>query len=94
MPADHNTPPKISILGFTVVRLDPAVIRDTVLAALTQRHFHGGDSENDYRVAVIKKDDPSTVIWESEPGIAPKQPGNPRQPHRGNPTPRPLVRET
>lgn len=70
MPPDHTTPPKISILGFTVVRLDPAVIRDTVLAALTQRHFHGGDSENDYRVAVVKKDDSSTLIWESEPGIA------------------------
>jgi signal transduction histidine kinase len=70
MPADHNTPPKISILGFTVVRLDPAVIRDTILAALTQRHFHGGDSENDYRVAVVKKDDSSALIWESEPGIA------------------------
>jgi two-component system sensor histidine kinase SenX3 len=63
-------PPKIQILGFTIVRLDPAVIRETVLAALTQRHFHGGDSEVDYRVAVIKKDQPGTVIWESEPGIA------------------------
>jgi hypothetical protein len=70
IPPDHNGPPKISILGFTVVRLDPAVIRDTVLAALTRRHFHGDDSENDYRVAVVKKDDPATIIWESEPGIA------------------------
>ena len=24
----------------------------------------------DYRVAVVRKDDPSTVVWESEPGIA------------------------
>ena len=70
MPADHNGPPKISILGFTIVRLDPVVIRDTLLTALTQRHFHGGDSEMDYRVAVVKKDDPASVVWESEPGIA------------------------
>jgi signal transduction histidine kinase len=70
MPEDHNSPPKISILGFTIVRLDPVVIRDTLLTALTQRHFHGGDSEMDYRVAVVKKDDPASVIWESEPGIA------------------------
>ena len=70
MPEDHNSPPKISILGFTIVRLDPVVIRDTLLTALTQRHFHGGDSEMDYRVAVVKKDDPASVVWESEPGIA------------------------
>jgi signal transduction histidine kinase len=70
MPGDRQGPPKIAILGFTIVRLDPAVIRDTILAALTQRHFHGGDSEVDYRVAVVKKDEPATVVWESEPGIA------------------------
>lgn len=70
MPEDHNGPPKISILGFTIVRLDPVVIRDTLLTALTQRHFHGGDSEMDYRVAVVKKNDPASVVWESEPGIA------------------------
>jgi len=70
MPEDHKGPPKISILGFTIVQLDPVVIRDTVLAALTNRHFHGNDAEVDYRVVVVKKDDPQTVIWESEPGIA------------------------
>jgi two-component system sensor histidine kinase SenX3 len=71
---DHSGPPRITVLGFTIVRLDPAVVRDTILAALTQRHFHGGDAEVDYRVAVIKKDgkkdDPASVVWESEPGIA------------------------
>jgi len=70
MPEDHRGPPKIWILGFTIVQLDPVVIRDTVLAALTNRHFHGNDAEVDYRVVVVKKDDPQTVIWESEPGIA------------------------
>ena len=70
MPEDHKGPPKIWILGFTIVQLDPVVIRDTVLAALTNRHFHGNDAEVDYRVVVVKKDDPQTVIWESEPGIA------------------------
>ena len=59
MPDDHRGPPKISILGFTIVRLDPVVIRDTLLAALTTRHFHGDDAEVDYRVAVVQKDDPS-----------------------------------
>jgi len=67
---DHRGPPKISILGFTIVRLEPAVLRDTMLAALTARHFHANHSEVDYRVAVVQRDDPSKLVWESEPGIA------------------------
>ena len=67
---DRLNPPKITVLGFTIVRLEPAVLRDTMLAALTARHFHDGDSV-DYRVAVVRRDDPKSVIWESEPGIAP-----------------------
>jgi two-component system, OmpR family, sensor histidine kinase SenX3 len=63
-------PPKITILGFTVVRLDPAVVRDTLLASLARRHFHGDDEEVDYRVAVVHKDDAASVVWESEPGAA------------------------
>lgn len=72
IPENHSTPPKISILGFTIVRLDPAVVRDSMLAALTTRHFHGDGAEADYRVAVVDRDDDTKVIWESEPGIASK----------------------
>jgi len=70
LPEERRGPPKISVLGFTIVRLDPVIVRDTLLAALTTRHFHGGDAEADYRVAVVHRDDPSSVVWESEPGIA------------------------
>ena len=70
MPDGRRGPPKITILGFTLVRLDPAVMRDTLLASLTARHFHGDDDEVDYRVAVVDRNDPSRVVWESEPGIA------------------------
>ncbi len=70
LPDDHRGPPKISILGFTIVRLEPVVLRHTMLAALTARHFHANDSEVDYRVAVVQRDDPSKLVWESEPGIA------------------------
>ena len=70
LPGDHRGPPKISILGFTIVRLEPAVLRDTMLAALTARHFHANDSEVDYRVAVVQRNDPSQLVWESEPGTA------------------------
>ncbi|HEX7281647.1 MAG TPA: HAMP domain-containing sensor histidine kinase [Vicinamibacterales bacterium] len=67
---DQAGPPRISILGFTIVRLDPAVIRDSLLTQLTARHFSGHDSDASYRVAVLRKDDASNVIWESEPGAA------------------------
>lgn len=66
----HTGPPKISILGFTIVRLDPVIIRETILASLAARHFHGDDTEADYRVAVVQRDDPGKVVWESEPGVA------------------------
>ena len=70
LPDQRRGPPKMTVLGFTIVRLDPAIIRDTILASLTTRHFHGSASEVDYRVAVVQKDDVSEVVWESEPGVA------------------------
>lgn len=70
LPDGRRGAPKITILGFTVVRLDPSVVRDTLLASLATRHFHGDNEEVDYRVAVVHKDDPSSVVWESEPGVA------------------------
>ena len=70
LPEERRGPPKISILGFTVVRLDPVILRDTLLASLTSRHFHGDDSEVDYRLAVVQREDQSKVVWESEPGVA------------------------
>jgi two-component system sensor histidine kinase SenX3 len=70
LPDGRRGPPKITILGFTIVRLDPAVVRETVLASLAARHFHGDDEEVDYRVAVVHKDDVKKVVWESERGVA------------------------
>ena len=66
----RHGPPRITMLGFTVVRLDPTVVRETLLASLAARHFHGDDEEVDYRVAVVHKDDASKVVWESEQGVA------------------------
>ena len=69
-PDDHRGPPKITVLGFTIVRLDPTIIRETLLPTLAARHFSEHDSEVDYRVAVLLARDSSKVIWESEPGAA------------------------
>ena len=70
LPDDHRGPPRFTILGFTIVRLDPAVIRDSMLTSLAARHFHANDNEVDYRVAVLQRTDAKTVVWESEPGAA------------------------
>ena len=70
LPDGRRGPPKITILGFTIVRLDPVVVRETLLASLATRHFHGDDEEVDYRVAVVHEDDSANVVWESEPGVA------------------------
>ena len=70
LPDNRRGAPKITVLGFTIVRLDPIVVRDTLLASLAARHFHGDDEEVDYRVAVVQKDDVKQVVWESEPGVA------------------------
>ena len=70
LPDGRRGPPKITVLGFTIVRLDPVVVRETVLASLAARHFHGDDEEVDYRIAVVHKDDQKQVVWESEPGVA------------------------
>jgi hypothetical protein len=70
LPADHRGPPRISILGFTIIRLDPVVIRDTMLSSLTARHFRATDDDVNYRIAVVQREDASQVVWESEPGAA------------------------
>ena len=69
-PPDRRGPPNMTVLGFTIVKTDPQVIRQSLLPALTTKHFHGDDGEVDYRVAVVSHADPSKVIWESQPGAA------------------------
>lgn len=69
-PSDRRSPPRIDILGFTLIRLNPEYVTHTMLPALTARHFHGEGGSADYRIAVTDRREPSQVIWESEPGAA------------------------
>jgi two-component system phosphate regulon sensor histidine kinase PhoR len=41
-----------------------------MLATLAARHFNSTDSELNYRVAVVQREDQKKVVWESEPGVA------------------------
>ncbi len=70
-PDDRRLAPRIDILGFTLIRLDPAVLEGALLPALAARHFHGTEGTNgDYRLAVTDRNDPHHVIWESDEGAA------------------------
>ncbi|MCC7034320.1 MAG: HAMP domain-containing histidine kinase [Acidobacteria bacterium] len=69
-PADHKSPPRIEVRGFTLIRLDREYVRDTLLPTLATRHFHGDDGTVEFRMAVTDREDASKVIWESEPGAA------------------------
>jgi signal transduction histidine kinase len=69
-PSDRRSPPRIDILGFTLVRLDPSYVTQTMLPALTTKHFHGEDGTADYRLAVTDRHDAARVIWESDAGAA------------------------
>jgi signal transduction histidine kinase len=70
LPDERRGPPNITVVGFTIVRLDPAIIRNTLLTALATRHFNSDNAEVDYRIAIVQKDDASKVVWESEAGVA------------------------
>ncbi|HET9704983.1 MAG TPA: HAMP domain-containing sensor histidine kinase [Vicinamibacterales bacterium] len=67
LPEERPGPPRIAIIGFTIVRLSPEVVRDSMLPALMARHFHDEDGAVEYRVAVAHRDDAAKVVWESEP---------------------------
>jgi signal transduction histidine kinase len=69
-PDDHKSPPRIDIRGFTLIRLAPAYLHETMLPTLVARHFQGEDGAAEYRIAVTDRHDTSKVIWESEPGAA------------------------
>ena len=69
-PDDRKSPPRIDILGFTLIRLNPAYLHETMLPTVVARHFQGEDGAVEYRIAVTDRHDTSKVIWESEAGAA------------------------
>jgi len=59
----ERTPP---VFGFTVVQWDMGYIRNQFLPALNESHFTNSDGDR-YRVAVVDGQDPSRVIYQSDP---------------------------
>lgn len=67
-----RTPP---VFGFTVVQWDLSYIRNEFLPALNESHFRNSDGDR-YRVAVIDAQEPSRVVYQSDPS-APVDVANP-----------------
>ena len=55
-----------TVFGFTVIELDLQYIQRQLLPDLTLRHFRHRDSDS-YRVSVLDSDEPTRVIFRSEP---------------------------
>lgn len=67
----HPSPADVRLIGLTAIRLNLDVVRHEVLPALVRRHFFDADGVSEYRVAVVQREHPDQVIYESEPGVAP-----------------------
>jgi signal transduction histidine kinase len=63
-------PPDVRLLGFTILRLDVAALARDVLPDLVRRHLFDDRGHSDYVVAVVARDNPSRVIYESAEGAA------------------------
>jgi signal transduction histidine kinase len=63
-------PPDVTLVGFTIIRLDLARLGQEVLPALVRRHLYDDRGHSDYIVGVVARENPARVIFESEPGAA------------------------
>lgn len=63
-------PPEMRLLGFTVLRLDLNVLARDVVPELVRRHLYDASGHSDYLVAVVARDNPAHVIFESAAGAA------------------------
>jgi len=54
------------VFGYTVVQWDMGYIRNVFLPALNESHFTNSDGDR-YRVAVVDGQDPSRVLYQSDP---------------------------
>jgi signal transduction histidine kinase len=67
---DARTTPDVKLLGFTIIRFDIEALGLDVLPGLIRRHFYDDEGRTDFTIAVVNRDDPSKVIFESAPGAA------------------------
>ncbi len=69
-PSGPPPPPDVRLLGFTVLRLDLAALSREVLPELVRRHLADDRGNSDYHVAVVQREDPAQIVYESDAGAA------------------------
>jgi signal transduction histidine kinase len=62
--------PDVKLLGFTIIRLDIRALAQELLPVLVRRHLYDEEGRTDFLVAVVAREDPTRVIFESEKGAA------------------------
>ena len=63
-------PPDVKLLGFTIIRFDTTALASEMLPPLVRRHMADDRGHSDFHVAVVSRDEPARVLFESEPGAA------------------------
>lgn len=67
---DERRQPDVKLLGFTIVRLDLAALSRELLPGLIRKHFYNDDGESEYTIAVVTRNEPKQVIFESSQNAA------------------------
>jgi signal transduction histidine kinase len=63
-------PPDVRLLGFTIIRLDIPALAQELLPVLVRLHLYDDEGRTDFLVAVVAREEPTRVIFESERGAA------------------------
>ena len=63
-------PPDVRLLGFTIIRLNMGALAGELLPTLVRRHLFDSRGHTDFYVAVVARDNPQRVIFESAEGAA------------------------
>lgn len=65
-PGLPTRPPDLRLLGFTILRLNLAALGKDVLPQLVRRHLFDDAGHSDYHVAVLERENPAHVIYQSD----------------------------
>jgi signal transduction histidine kinase len=68
--ANPRPMPDVKLLGFTIIRFDLDALAKDVLPTLVRKHFYDVTGTTEYAIAVVLREDPSKVIFESSAGAA------------------------
>jgi signal transduction histidine kinase len=69
LPSSGGPPPFVPLFAYTVVRLNLATFTSQIVPAALARHF-GSPGTSDYHLAIITRDQPPRVLYESVRGDA------------------------